>query len=74
MSTNGHHPETANGSEAAARQPHVPSARERAVDLANKVGEKLIRWLDRSCEILDVPGLMAVAGWDGLPERRRPLI
>ncbi len=47
MSTNGHHPETANGSEAAARQPHVPSARERAVDLANKVGEKLIRWLDR---------------------------
>ena len=34
----------------------------------------LIRWLDRSCEVLDVPGLMAVAGWHGLPERRRPFI
>lgn len=36
--------------------------------------QALIRWLDRSCEILDVAGLMAVAGWDGLPARRRPLI
>ncbi|MCR6671640.1 MAG: Crp/Fnr family transcriptional regulator [Devosia ginsengisoli] len=34
----------------------------------------LIRWLDRSCEVLDVPGLMELAGWDGPPERRRPLI
>lgn len=36
--------------------------------------QSLIRWLDRSCEVLDVAGLMEVAGWDGLPERRRPLI
>jgi CRP-like cAMP-binding protein len=35
---------------------------------------RLIRWHDRACEVLDVQGLMDVAGWEGLPERRRPLI
>ncbi|MEO8683261.1 MAG: Crp/Fnr family transcriptional regulator [Devosia sp.] len=35
---------------------------------------KLIRWLDRACEVLDVDGLMELAEWDGLPERKRPLI
>lgn len=35
---------------------------------------KLIRWLDRACEVLDVEGLMELADWDGLPERQRPLI
>jgi CRP-like cAMP-binding protein len=35
---------------------------------------KLIIWHDRACEVLDVDGLMEVAGWDGLPEQRRPLI
>lgn len=35
---------------------------------------KLIRWLDRSCEVLDVDGLMELADWDGLREQRRPLI
>ena len=35
---------------------------------------KLIRWLDRSCEVLDVQGLMDIAEWDGLDERKRPLI
>ncbi len=35
---------------------------------------KLIRWLDRACEVLDVDGLMQLAEWDGLPERKRPLI
>ncbi len=34
----------------------------------------LIRWLDRACEVRDLSGLQAVAGWDGPPERRRPLI
>lgn len=34
----------------------------------------LIRWLDRSCEVLDVDGLMGLAGWEGNPERKRPLI
>jgi CRP-like cAMP-binding protein len=35
---------------------------------------KLIRWHDRACEVMDARGLMEIAGWDGLPERRRPLI
>jgi CRP-like cAMP-binding protein len=35
---------------------------------------KLIRWLDRTCEVLDFEGLTALAGWDELPERKRPLI
>lgn len=35
---------------------------------------KLIRWLDRSCEVLDVEGLMDVAEWEGLVDRKRPLI
>lgn len=34
----------------------------------------LIRWLDRACEVLDVDGLMELAAWDGLSERKRPLI
>lgn len=35
---------------------------------------KLIRWLDRACEVLDVDGLMELAEWGGLPKRKRPLI
>ena len=35
---------------------------------------KLIRWLDRSCEVLDIEGLMEVAEWEGPVERKRPLI
>ncbi|WP_092182449.1 Crp/Fnr family transcriptional regulator [Devosia sp. YR412] len=35
---------------------------------------KLIRWLDRSCEVLDIEGLMQVAEWEGPQERKRPLI
>lgn len=36
--------------------------------------KKLIRWHDRACEVLDPRGLLEVSGWDGLPERQRPLI
>ncbi|MEO6014023.1 MAG: Crp/Fnr family transcriptional regulator [Devosia sp.] len=36
--------------------------------------QKLIRWHDRVCEVLDPEGLMELAAWDGLPERLRPLI
>ena len=36
--------------------------------------QKLIRWHDRACEVLDPQGLMEVAGWSGLPEGERPLI
>ncbi len=40
-----------------------------------KLAERgLIRWHDRACEVRDAPGLMAEAGWDGGPERQRPLI
>lgn len=35
---------------------------------------KLIRWLDRSCEVIDPEGLMEVADWEGPQERKRPLI
>jgi CRP-like cAMP-binding protein len=35
---------------------------------------KLIRWHDRACEVLDVRGLMELSGWEGMTERRRPLI
>ncbi len=34
----------------------------------------LIHWHDRSCEVLDVEGLMTLADWEGLTERKRPLI
>jgi CRP-like cAMP-binding protein len=42
--------------------------------LRKLVERKLIRWHDRACEVLDVQGLMDIAGWEGLPERKRPLI
>ncbi len=35
---------------------------------------KLIKWHDRSCEVMDVDGLLQVAGWEGLSEQRRPFI
>lgn len=36
--------------------------------------QKLIRWHDRACEVLDEEGLMAAAGWEGIAEGTRPLI
>jgi CRP-like cAMP-binding protein len=35
---------------------------------------RLIRWHDRACEVIDAAALMEIAGWEGLPEHRRPLI
>lgn len=35
---------------------------------------KLIRWHDRSCEVVSPDGLMDIAGWERLPEDKRPLI
>lgn len=35
---------------------------------------KLIKWFDRSCEVIDAKGLMEVAGWEPPDERPRPLI
>lgn len=36
--------------------------------------EKLIRWHDRACEVIDPEGLKQVASWAGPLERQRPLI
>jgi hypothetical protein len=38
------------------------------------VERNLVRWLERGCEVVDLDGLMAVAGWEGLFEGRRPLV
>ncbi len=35
---------------------------------------KLIRWHDRSCEVLDSEGLKDIAGWDMPPEVKRPFL
>lgn len=35
---------------------------------------KLLRWRERSCTVLDVEGLMELAGWDGSKEGVRPFI
>ena len=60
-------------------QQHVADTLGLSIVHTNKTLKKLadrgmIRWHDRACEVLDVRGLMAVSGWDGLPERVRPLI
>lgn len=40
-----------------------------------KIAErKLASWGDRGCEVLDVDGLMKIAHWEGLPDKRRPFI
>lgn len=34
----------------------------------------LVRWLDRGCEVLDMRGLLDIAGWQPAPEGLRPFI
>jgi len=34
----------------------------------------LIAWRDGGCAVLDTEGLMAMSGWEGLGETRRPLV
>ncbi|ABR61232.1 cyclic nucleotide-binding domain-containing protein [Sinorhizobium medicae] len=34
----------------------------------------LLRWAEKGCDVHDIDGLLAVAGWDGLCEPKRPLI
>jgi CRP-like cAMP-binding protein len=38
------------------------------------IDRKLILWRDRGCEVVDLDGLMMLAGWEGLKEDRRPLV
>lgn len=42
--------------------------------LRKLTGLGLVRWLGRACEVLDLDGLMKVAGWEGPSDRKRPLI
>lgn len=35
---------------------------------------KLLRWRDRGCQVLDIDGLMTLAGWDGIARRPKPYI
>jgi len=40
-----------------------------------KLAEKgLLRWRDKGCEVLDLDGLLALAEWEGIEERKRPLV
>ena len=60
-------------------QQHVADTLGLSIVHTNKTLRKLsdrglIRWMDRSCEVIDVEGLMDQAAWEGLPEGRRPLI
>jgi CRP-like cAMP-binding protein len=60
-------------------QTHVADTLGLSIVHTNKTLRKLadrglIRWLDRSCEVLDIDGLMQAARWDGPIETKRPLI
>lgn len=60
-------------------QQHVADTLGLSIVHTNKTLRKLtnrglIRWLGRSCQVLDVAELARVAGWDGPGERLRPLI
>lgn len=60
-------------------QQHVADTLGLSIVHTNKTLRKLasrdlIRWQGRSCEVVDEKELLAVAGWDGLVEVRRPLI
>ncbi|MGV8831162.1 MAG: Crp/Fnr family transcriptional regulator [Devosia sp.] len=60
-------------------QQHVADTLGLSIVHTNKTLRKLadrglINWLDRACEVINVEALMALAGWEGLPSGRRPLI
>jgi CRP-like cAMP-binding protein len=42
--------------------------------LRKLVDRKLIKWLDRGCEVLDEAGLLQLSGWEGLANQKRPLM
>jgi CRP-like cAMP-binding protein len=69
-----------------AKKPLIPITQQHVADtlglsivhtnktLRKLVADKMIRWHDRACEVLDPEGLADLAGWSGLGERRRPFI
>jgi len=68
------------------RKPLIPITQQHVADTlglsivhTNKTLRKLagmgvIRWHERACEILDPDELLAISGWEGLAERKRPFI
>ncbi len=42
--------------------------------LRQLAGRGLAKWSERGCQVLDLEGLMTLAQWEGLPEKRRPFI
>ncbi len=42
--------------------------------LRKLVDRKMIKWLDRGCEVLDEQGLCDISGWEGLVNQKRPLM
>ncbi|MEI2300609.1 Crp/Fnr family transcriptional regulator [Ensifer sp. MJa1] len=60
-------------------QQHVADTLGLSIVHTNKTLKKLaarglIRWADKGCDIGDVDGLLAIAGWDGYRETKRPFI
>lgn len=60
-------------------QQHVADTLGLSIVHTNKTLRKLtnmglVRWLGGACEVLDLERLMEVAGWEGLGDRKRPLI
>jgi CRP-like cAMP-binding protein len=60
-------------------QQHVADTLGLSIVHTNKTLRKLaekgfIRWLDRSCEVVDADGLRSLADWEKPKERKRPLI
>jgi cAMP-binding proteins - catabolite gene activator and regulatory subunit of cAMP-dependent protein kinases len=65
---------------------HVPLTQQHVADtlglsivhtnktLRKLADRKMIRWLDRNCQVINLEGLMKLAGWDESSERKRPLI
>jgi len=67
------------GKEVAITQQHIADTLGLSLVHTNKtirklINRKMIAWRDRGCEIVDLEGLMAIAGWEGLLEDKRPLI
>lgn len=67
------------GKEVAITQQHIADTLGLSLVHTNKtirklINRKMIAWRDRGCEIVDLKGLMAIAGWEGLIEDERPLI
>lgn len=38
------------------------------------IDRKLVQWRDGGCEVLDIDSLLSIAGWEGLQDRKRPLV